>query len=98
MTEVDPIDLKRALLVPSAVFESPAAVVTAEGRTYEQRIEILRRWEFDARAMRVGGEAEGAAGGGDHGPPLLDRIRAALRELGVGNDDEEQRAPGERNG
>ena len=29
MTEVDPIDLKRALLVPSAVFESPAAVVTA---------------------------------------------------------------------
>ena len=97
MTEVDPIDLKRALLVPSAVFESPAAVVTAEGLTYEQRIEILRRWEFDARAMRVGGEGEGAAGGGDHGP-LLDRIRAARRELGVGTDVEEQRAPGERNG
>ena len=94
MTEVDPIDLKRALLVPSAVFESPAAVVTAEGLTYEQRIEILRRWEFDAREMQVA-EEEGMRG--EEGV-LLERVRAALRELGAEVDGDGQRTPTEHGG
>ena len=80
MDEVDRLDLKRALLVPSAVFASPHAVVAADGLTREQKIEILRRWEFDARAMQ-GAEEEtsGGAGGGDR--LLVKRIHAALKEL-----------------
>jgi hypothetical protein len=86
MDEVDRLDLKRALLVPSAVFASPHAVVAADGLTREQKIEILRRWEFDARAMHAA-EEEGTsgadAGSGDDERLLVERIHAALKELGA---------------
>lgn len=89
MDEVDRLDLKRALLVPSAVFASPHAVVAADGLTREQKIEILRRWEFDARAMHAAEEEEtsGATCGDGDERLLVERIHAALKELGADADD-----------
>lgn len=68
MDKLSGIELKRARLVPSAVFASPAEVVRAAGLNRAQKIAILRRWEFDARRQ------DG---------PILDQIRQALITLGA---------------
>ncbi len=78
MSELDKVDLKRALLVPSSVFDGPEAVVTADGLTREQKIEVLRRWEFDVRRMQV---ADDEVVDGE--PLFLGRVHAALEELGA---------------
>ena len=71
------IELKRARLVPSAVFASPAEVVRAPGLSRAQKIAILRRWEFDARpppAAEFGARQDG---------PILKQVREALVSLGA---------------
>jgi hypothetical protein len=73
------IELKRAQLVPSAMFASPDAVVRSQALSLPQKIAILRRWEFDARQ------------GGEAGRPLavsaerrlLQAVRGALADLGA---------------
>ena len=70
------IELKRARLVPSAVFASPAEVVRAAGLSRAQKIAILRRWEFDARPPpeKLGARQDG---------PILNQVRQALVSLGA---------------
>ncbi len=80
MTNRDtPIDIERALLDPADVFGEPANVVSAEGIDYETKIEILRRWGYDALELEVA-EEENMANGE---PSLLDAVVKALRALGV---------------
>ena len=74
-----PFDLKRALLDPAEVFGDPANVVSAEGIDYETKIEILRRWGYDALELDVA-EEENMTGGE---PSQLDKIVKALEALGV---------------
>ena len=50
MGKLTGIDLKRARLVPSSVFASPNAVIASTDLSRAQKIEILRRWEFDVRS------------------------------------------------
>ncbi len=50
------IDIEKALLDPSSVFSVPEDVLSAEGLSREQRIEILKRWEYDARELEVATE------------------------------------------
>ncbi len=50
------IDIEKALLDPSSVFSVPEDVLSAEGLSREQRIEILKRWEYDARELDVATE------------------------------------------
>jgi hypothetical protein len=76
MGKLSDIELKRARLVPSAVFASPADVVRAGGLSRTQKIAILRRWEFDARPPR---EQLGARRDG----PILNQVRQALVRLGA---------------
>lgn len=76
MGKLSSIELKRARLVPSAVFASPDEVVGAAGLSRPQKIAILRRWEFDARP------ATGQLGARQDGP-ILDQIRQALITLGA---------------
>jgi len=45
-------DIERAMITPSAVFDTPAEIVEAEGLTQPQKIEVLKRWELDARALQ----------------------------------------------
>jgi len=79
MSKLTGIALKRAQLVPSAMFASPAAVVRSKALSLPQKIAILRRWEFDVRqrsearrALAAGAEVE-----------LLEEVRAALADLGA---------------
>ena len=76
------IDLEKALLNPSAVFSVPEDVLSAEGLTREQKIEILKRWEYDARELEVATE-ENMPGSNSS---CLDDILKALDELGYDPD------------
>jgi hypothetical protein len=72
------LDLEQALLDPTAVFDSPESVLEAGTLTIEQKIEVLRRWAYDAREIAVA-EEEGMIA---DQPSLLHRIQEALIELG----------------
>lgn len=76
MSKLSGIELKRARLVPSAVFASPAEVVWAAGLSRAQKIAILRRWEFDARPATEQPDAR-------QDKPILNQIRQALVSLGA---------------
>ena len=73
----------KALLDPASVFSNPMAVVDDDDLSTECKVEILRRWEYDAKEMQVA-EEEGF-------PPreqamLLDAVLAAMHRLGAGTD------------
>lgn len=76
--------LDQILLDPATAYRSPEQLL-ADGRfSVAQKIEILRRWEYDAVELSVAAE-EGMSGpGGD----LLPDIIAALKELGADIDTE----------
>ncbi|GGO10454.1 hypothetical protein GCM10007972_13290 [Iodidimonas muriae] len=79
-----PIDIEKAMLYPSSVFANPEEVVELTDLTTDQKIEILRRWEYDASELAVA-EEEGMAGGE---PSLLARVLKALDSLSGGYDTE----------
>jgi hypothetical protein len=54
--------------------------------TREQKIEVLRRWEYDEAERRVAEEEGMPAGSGGDGGDLLQRIVRALDALGDGVD------------
>jgi hypothetical protein len=73
----------RALLDPSSIFSSPIEVVEDRTMADELKIEILRRWEYDARDMQVADEE-----GFPARPPgcLLDAVITALHRMGAAPD------------
>lgn len=75
--------LTQALLDPASVFSSPIAVVNDPQLSPEDKIEILRRWEYDAREVQVATEEGFPAPEPD---TLLDAVLAALHRLGTGPD------------
>lgn len=87
MTDVD-----RAMLDPGSVFDKPSDVLSAEDLTREQKIEILRRWEYDARELQVASEENMPGNNSD----LLDLVLEALNSLGVFS--EESDAPTKQGG
>lgn len=80
-----PVDMQQALLDPGSVFASPEDLLCHEGVSKEQKIEILRRWEYDASENCVAVE-EGMPGGESD---LLRRILLTLNELSGGIDPEQ---------
>ena len=78
-------DIKKAMLDPSKVFADPSEVVSDLKLTRDQKIEILRRWEFDAHELEV---AEEEAGMTVLHPEMFDRIVKALHTLGAERDTE----------
>lgn len=77
-----PTDLERGLLDPASVFSGPEQLLALEGLSKAQKIEILRRWEYDASEQCVALE-EGMPGGESD---LLRRILLALDRLTGGVD------------
>jgi DNA-directed RNA polymerase alpha subunit len=71
------MDFEKAKLNPAAFFKSPQEVVSSQELLRAQKIEILRRWEQDARSMEVAQE-ESMPG---PQPKLLQPIRDALHAL-----------------
>jgi len=80
--KTDRFDLERARRDPRAVFVTPERLVESPDLTREQKIELLRRWEYDEREISVA-EEEGMR---DGEPMLLARIVSALEELTGGLD------------
>ena len=77
------IDVKTAMLDPTMVFEDPMDVVANDELTRDQKIEILRRWEYDARQLEV---AEEEAGMAVRRPEMFDLVLQAMHTLGVERD------------
>lgn len=76
-TQVEMSRFKRALLDPSRVFDTPNDIINDESLTRNQKIEILRRWEYDARELQVAEEENMQGTNGK----LLDEILKAIHEL-----------------
>ena len=72
------MDFEKAKLNPAASFKSPQDVVSNQELSRDQKIEILKRWEEDARAIEVA-EEEGMPG--QQQPKQLQPIRDALHSL-----------------
>ena len=70
-------DIEKAMLDPTTVFQTPEEVLLREDMSREQKIEVLRRWEYDARELEVA-EEENMGG---HQPDILDEIYRALHAL-----------------
>lgn len=70
---------RRRPLHPPDIFRSPAEVLADTALTLEQKIEVLRRWEYDASELCVA-EEEGMASRND---ALLRQILLALKQLGA---------------
>jgi hypothetical protein len=71
------IDLEKAWLDPGSVFKTPKEVLKSDQLSREQKIEILRRWEYDARELQVA-EEEGMIG---TNADILGQIMRALLQL-----------------
>jgi hypothetical protein len=70
-------DIEKAWLDPASVFKTPEEVIKSEELSREQKIEILRRWEYDARELQVA-EEEGMIG---TNADILGEIMRALLQL-----------------
>jgi hypothetical protein len=77
-----PLDLTRARLDPASVFCTPAALLADPRLSREQKIELMRRWEYDASELSVA-EEEGMD---DGEPSRLDEVSQALHSLTDGFD------------
>lgn len=71
------IDIEKALLNPASVFKTPEEVFKAKDISREQKIKILRNWEYDARHLQVAEEENMLGPQAD----VLDQIISALRKL-----------------
>lgn len=71
------MDIEKAMLDPASAFVSPTDVLDEPLLTRNQKIRILRRWEYDARELEVAEEEN--MGGGP--PDILDEVLQALHRL-----------------
>lgn len=69
--------VERARENPAATFGSPANVVASGELSRDEKIEILRRWEYDARLLEVAQEENMTA----PTPGLLSDVLDALHAL-----------------
>lgn len=70
-------EIEKALISPASVFDEPSEVVESRALAKFMKIEILKRWELDARALQRATE-ENMCGGE---PAPLDAVNAALAIL-----------------
>lgn len=75
------IDVNQALLDPTSVFAHPKDVLSCQELKREQKIDILRRWAYDAKELETASdESMTAVHGFDH----LEEVLKALHQLGAG--------------
>ena len=89
------IDIDKALLNPASVFETPDEVLEAEELSREQKIDILRRWGYDARELQVAEEENMIGTNAD----ILGQIMRALLQLDEKSEVERlERSPSSKQG
>lgn len=69
------------LLDPAEVFDSPGQVLNNEELDREQKIQILRRWDDDARQL-LRAQSEGMQSN-DSDSGVLKQVQSALESLGA---------------
>ncbi len=87
------IDFEAARIDPASAFQAPEDISNSSELTREQKIELLSRWEYDARELEVATE-EGMQ---NEAEDLLKRIHEALRSIG-GKLDLEKEPPTKQGG
>lgn len=70
--------LERALASPAKVFDRPEGVLADRHLTHDQKEQILRQWEQDARQLQIA-EGEAMIGGEES---MLQTVLHALDRLG----------------
>jgi hypothetical protein len=75
------IDIKKALLNPSTIFKHPDEVVRSDELSHDQKIEVLRRWEYDLRELQVADDESMTAPKPE--PVALDAVLKSLRAVGA---------------
>jgi hypothetical protein len=88
-------DIEKALLNPAMVFKTPEEVVDSGDLSREQKIEILRRWEYDVRELQVADEESMTAPKPE--AVTLDIVLKALHAVGA-PPDVERTAPTKQGG
>jgi hypothetical protein len=68
---------EQALVNPASVFAKPNEVVSTPAFSRKQKIDVLRRWEYDARMLQMG-DQEGKV---DECEELLAEILESLHQL-----------------
>jgi hypothetical protein len=79
--EFSMIDIEKALINPAAVFRSPKEIVEHGQLTQEQKVDILRRWEYDVRELQVADEESMTAAFPER--VTLEAVLQALRAVGA---------------
>lgn len=77
MTKKSDDKYRSALMDPKAVFDTPQHVVDDSELDDAQRLEVLRRWEMDARELQVADEEGMSLGESSR----LDEVRKAIATL-----------------
>ncbi len=89
------IDVEKALLNPAAIFKTPQQVIDTKDLSRDQKIEVLRRWEYDIREIQVLDDESTTAK--ETHTVTLDVVLNALRSLGA-SIDVERTAPTKQGG
>ncbi len=71
------MNIKQVMLDPTSIFACPSDVCDEQSLTRDQKIKILRCWEYDARELQVA-EEENMGGGPQD---VLDEVLLALHRL-----------------
>jgi len=71
------MNIEQAMTNPTSVFANPDEVIQKKNLTRDQKIRILKRWEYDALELEVA-EEENMGGGS---PSILDQVLNALHRL-----------------
>lgn len=87
------MDIEKVKFGPGSVFATPDDIFEDSSLTRDQKIKILRRWEYDARELAVA-EEENMAGGP---PNMLSEIINTLHRLDA-DMDEDGSAPSKQGG
>jgi hypothetical protein len=88
-------DIEKALFNPAMVFKTPQEVVDSGDLSRKQKIEILRRWEYDVRELQVADEESMTAPKPE--AVTLDIVLKALHAVGA-PPDVERTAPTKQGG
>lgn len=81
------VSLEKARLDPASAFKSPHAIVEDKTISRDDKVDLLRRWAYDAREIAVAEEENMMGASDDRHHIVLEDIQHCLLELGIKSDD-----------
>ena len=83
-----------ALTDVAKIYAHPTDIVSADDLSHQQKVKLLRQWEFDLRENLVASEENMTAQAPEgHSAELLRGVRKALLSLGAADHKDESAAP-----